>query len=101
MKHSITESELQEYMEVVQTIKELEVRKEELKALLTDRGSFCSRNYVCSVTDQSRTGLVGLEHVEKALGRDILEYHELIRITHFKVVKVSRIAKMFRLATIS
>lgn len=93
--------ELMEYIQITQTIKQLEIRREELKEICIARGSFCSRNFVCSIKDQSRTGLAGLKEVEKALGRSILEYHDLIRISHFKIVNISAVDKMFRLATTS
>lgn len=94
-----TEAELKEYIELTMMIKRLEARRDEIKELCKASGSFCSRNFVLSVTDQSRTGLVGLEFVEKALGREILDYHNLIQTSWFQVVRVSKVAKMMRLAT--
>jgi hypothetical protein len=83
--------ELEEYLVLSAKIKFLEQRVSEIKEACKTIGSFSTDKYVCAVTDQERRGIAGLSEVEKALGKDLLYQHGLIRLTVFQVVRISEI----------
>lgn len=85
-----TDSDLREFIALQTTIKIMQKRLDEIKEVCKERGSFCSNNYTCTVLVQERLALLGLDHVQKALGKEILEKHELIKMSTFQVVKVAR-----------
>ncbi len=81
---------LQEIVELEAALKPMVRRLKELKEQCKDKGSFATDIYVCSVKEQTRTGLVGLERAIDALGREMLQSFDLIQTVLFKTVHVSR-----------
>lgn len=65
-------------------------RIEAIKSWCKEQGSFSTQFHVCSIKEHTRVGLVGLEKVANAIGRDILEDLDLINISQFSTVHVSR-----------
>lgn len=80
---------LTEFLSLKQELKLKETRLKEIQTWCKEQGSFATDVYVCSVTDRSRTGLVGLEKAIEALGKELLEQHDLITTSTFSVVSVS------------
>ncbi len=81
---------LQELIALEQDVKIKYKRIEEIKAWCKEQGSFATDHHVCSVKEHTRTGLAGLDVVAKALGRDLLEDLDLIRVSQFLTVHVSK-----------
>lgn len=85
---NITNKILDELMHLEQQSKIIDARITEIRSACKDAGSFSTSKYVCAVTTQTRTGLASLALVETALGRQILEQHNLIKTTEYKTIKV-------------
>lgn len=94
MKESIylnqpTEDQLYEYMFLRDAAKKIDARIKEIKLACKDAGSFCTPNFVCAVYTQEQCRLAGIEEVSHALGRGLLEHHNLINHISFQVVKIA------------
>lgn len=85
----MTDNELKELMFLQSALKSLEERIHELRTMCRRQGSFCTENYVCTITPQTRRGLAGMETVIDALGLELLKEHNLIRVSTFSIVKVA------------
>lgn len=80
---------LREYIFLKDEIRIKTKRLSEIQTWLKSKGTFSTDLYVCAVKLQTRTGLAGLEVVAEAIGRAILEEHDLIRVSEFLLVNVS------------
>lgn len=89
-KLSLEDEMLSELIELEEEVKVASKRIHEIREWCKAQGSFCTEFYVCSVQPRSRTGIAALDKVVKALGRDILEEHELISTSSFSVISVTR-----------
>src|SRR5689334_2687482 len=93
MKPSVTDQELKEYLTLKHDVKVMLNRMNEIKEKCKLQGSFYTANYVCSISIEKRTGLVGLQKVLKVIDRDILEKYELIQTTSYLSVDISELPK--------
>lgn len=78
-----------EFKTLKEEISRKEKRAEEIGRIFKQAGSMVTEDFVITVTDQERVGLVGLAKVEEALGREALEKNSLISTVSYKVVKVA------------
>lgn len=85
---SLVESILKEYLQLEEEVKLKKKRLDEIKNWCKCVGSFNTYNYACLIKEQSRTGIVGLERVIAAIGRDILEENNLISVSYFEQVHI-------------
>lgn len=69
-------------------VKVLEKRLELLKEEILNRGSFSTDNYICVITNESRTSIKALDEVIKVVGRELLEEYDLIQTTTFQKLTV-------------
>ena len=86
-----TDAELEEFLHLQKAVKPMLKRIEEIRSLCKERGSFFTANYVCSVKLQERRGMAGLDECIDALGQELLDKHELIRLSSFLLVYVARL----------
>lgn len=94
----VTDADLKELLTLEASVRLMNVRIKEIKEACKQIGSFTTQKHMCAVIEQQRTGLVGLSTVELALGRELLNAHNLIQTTAFLVVKVVPLSAMSMLA---
>lgn len=81
---------LKELLELEAEVKIMTARINEIRTQCKEAGTFSSKEYVCTVFTQTRTGLVGLETACIVLGRHKLDELGLIKTTEFQLVKVAK-----------
>lgn len=84
-----TDDELEEFMQLKIVEKRVAIRLKEIKDLCEERGSFCSEKFACVVYEQEQARLAGLAEVAKALGKEVLEQNDLIKVVSFNIVKIA------------
>lgn len=88
-----TEDELRELLVLMDKVKIMSKRIEEIKDFCKERGSFATKNFVCAVLAQQRVGIAPLKEVIDCFGRETLEKYALIKLSEFQIVKVSSISE--------
>lgn len=86
----ITDSILQELLNLESTVKIAQKRIVEIKEACKLKGSFATAYFVCSVYEQSARRLAPLDEVASVVGMDVLVKNNLINQTTYQVVKVTQ-----------
>lgn len=82
---------LTEYFNLNQEIAAKEKRLSEIKALIKEWGSVVTKDFICTVSDVSRTALLPISLVAVKLGgMRILEEKGLLHHTSYPTIKVVR-----------
>lgn len=90
MTAPLTDRELEEIIDTEEVVKRLSMRLTELKSRCRDFGSFCTDNFVCTVSIQVSQRIASLEEVKAVIGMDVLEVNDLVRLTTSKIVKITQ-----------
>lgn len=80
---------LKELIKLEKEVKIKSKRIQEIRDACKTKGSFCTFSFVCSVWEQERTAIAGLQECIAALTKEVLEGHELIKTSRFLLVKVA------------
>jgi hypothetical protein len=86
-KLSAGDLKLQKYDDLDSKIKAMTKERDELKEELKHQGSHSTQNWVCAVTDSSRTNPPSLKKLEAEYGPGV---KDLCTVSEFKLVKVSK-----------
>lgn len=81
---------LEEYVLLETKIKELTVRRDEIKTTLRSIGTYATNKHVCIVADGKRTTMASVAKCVDALGEILLKRCDLIQINEFTTVRVQR-----------
>lgn len=84
----LTNEVLQEFIRLNREIKEKTKRLDRIRQACKERGSFVTKDYLCAIETQTRTGLPSLDEVTKYISRDTLQGLGLIRTTPVVSVRI-------------
>jgi hypothetical protein len=92
--HNLTavEALLTEYLKLLEDIKPMSKRIEEIRAWCKEMGPFATDHFVCSIEDRERTGVVPLQELIEILGKEKIEALGLTKTCAFSIVHVSRLS---------
>lgn len=92
----VTNQVLIRYLEIKEQIKQLELEEKVIKESIIEAGGIESQDYLASVTERSRTQMASVDECSKALGRETLVEHGLIKTHKYLQVDVKPRAKMVK-----
>lgn len=81
---------LNEFITLNEEIKLKTKRLEEIKEACKQKGSFSTKDFVCSIEVQERLGLPGFNEVIRVIERETLEALNLVRKTKVIIVRVNK-----------
>lgn len=82
-------SEASAYFQILETIKDLEAKKEPLRQRLLEKGTHSTTEFIISVQDQTRESLAGFDKFKQAGLESKLRELGLVNRTAYKVLKVT------------
>lgn len=96
MRNLITETDdeideiLEEYLHLQERAKPILARIGEIRSWCKSKGSFCTLNYVCSVENRTRIGLISKEEAISIFTEEGVKSLGLLKKSEYELIHVSR-----------
>lgn len=89
LNSKIVDNMLKELLILEKDVKIKQKRIEDIKKMCKNTGSFSTLNYVCTIKEQQRRSMVGVDKAIDLVGMDYLVSNNLLTLSRFSTVHVA------------